>query len=367
MRRAARAAILVITCVSLVGAGEVPAKHVTVYKEKGRFGGWPANHGIWVWGNEILVGFSAAYFMLKTPDRHQYDNTKPEEPRLARSLDGGETWTVEAPPSLLPPEQGGQPVRDLDQPMNFADPNFAMTLRLTNVDKGATRLWYTMDRGKTWKGPFKFPMLGLPGILGRTDYIVNGNRDAMVFLTASKTNGREGRVFCARTTDGGMNWKFISWIGEEPAGFSIMPSGIRVSPRKLLVATRDKGDQATSWIDLYESNDDGASWKKLNRPVPQAGSFSGNPPSMIRLRDGRICLTYGMRNPPYSIRARISNDEGKTWGKEIMLRDDGAAWDMGYPRTVQRADGKVVTIYYFPAQPHQERSIEATTWDPPKK
>ena len=33
--------------------------HVAVYDVDGRFGGWPANHGVWSWGNEILVGFSA--------------------------------------------------------------------------------------------------------------------------------------------------------------------------------------------------------------------------------------------------------------------------------------------------------------------
>jgi hypothetical protein len=36
--------------------------NVVVYKESGRFGGWPANHGIWSWGNEIVVGFSLGYF-----------------------------------------------------------------------------------------------------------------------------------------------------------------------------------------------------------------------------------------------------------------------------------------------------------------
>ena len=59
------------------------------------------------WRNEILVGFSAAYFQVKSPDRHQYDNTRPEVPTLARSLDGGETWTLETPASLRPPSQGG--------------------------------------------------------------------------------------------------------------------------------------------------------------------------------------------------------------------------------------------------------------------
>ena len=38
-----------------------------------------------------------------------------------------------------------------------------------------------------------------PGVMARTDYIVNGPDDCHVFLTASKKNRREGRVFCGRT------------------------------------------------------------------------------------------------------------------------------------------------------------------------
>ena len=41
-------AVLVATAIT---AGDV--QNVLVYKEAGRFGGWPANHGIWSWGNEI--------------------------------------------------------------------------------------------------------------------------------------------------------------------------------------------------------------------------------------------------------------------------------------------------------------------------
>ncbi|MDW7681187.1 MAG: hypothetical protein SCK70_11520, partial [bacterium] len=33
----------------------VPAKHVIVADEPGYFFGWPANHGVWQWGDEILV------------------------------------------------------------------------------------------------------------------------------------------------------------------------------------------------------------------------------------------------------------------------------------------------------------------------
>lgn len=91
---------------------------------------------------------------------------------------------------------------------------------------------------------------------------------------------------------------------------------------------------------------------------------NGNPPSLIRLKDGRLCVTYGYREFPYGIRARLSSDNGKTWGKEIHLRDDGRSWDFGYTRTLQRTDGKLVTIYYYATAEKPEQHIAATIWDP---
>ena len=339
-------------------------KHVVVYKEAGRYGGWPANHGVWSWGNEILVGFSSATFQLKTPDRHQYDGSQPERPYLARSADGGESWKIERPASLLPPEQGGKAAIDLPAPMNFADANFAMTLRFVDKDTGPSRLWYTMDRGATWQGPYAFPQLGQPGIAARTDYLVDGPREATIFLTAAKSDGKEGRVLCARTEDGGKEWKFVSWVGGEPSGFSIQPSSVRISPKEILTATRVKIDEETTGIEVYRSRKNGELWALWSRPVVWAGPFAGNPPSLIRLKDGRLCLTYGVRSAPYRICARLSSNDGKTWSDEIVLRNDGAMWDLGYVRSVQRADGNVVTIYYFPEQPHTERIIAATIWEP---
>jgi hypothetical protein len=89
---------------------------------------------------------------------------------------------------------------------------------------------------------------------------------------------------------------------------------------------------------------------------------------MILLRDGRVCLTYGRRAVPYSIRARLSGDGGRTWGEEAILRDGGGGVDLGYPRSVQRRDGKVVTIYYFwEKMSGPERFVAATIWDPASK
>jgi hypothetical protein len=348
--------VAVALAIALVAAA-ITSRHVTVFQQPGLYGGWPANYGIWSWGNEILVGFGVAPFKLNTPDRHQYDLTKAREPRQARSLDGGETWTIEAP------SFGGPHADELKEPMDFSDPNFALTLRA--ADPKTSHFWYSTNRGRNWRGPFRFPMLGRQAVMARTDYIVNGPRDTFVFLTVAKTNGREGRVVCARTVDGGLSWQLVAEVGEETAGFRIMPSAVRLSASELLLATRSaEGPTATS-VELFRSGDDGSSWAYLGKPAPSAGVFSGNAPSMIRLRDGRLVLTYGFRSPPYGVRVRVSRDEGRTWSEEIRLRDDSAAWDNGYPRTVQRPDGKIITIYYFAEQPHRERTIVATIWDVP--
>ena len=337
------------------------ARHTVVYRETGRFGGWPANHGIWSWDNEILVGFSAAWFEKRDPDRHQMNGQRGEEPRQARSLDGGETWTVESPPGLMTPEFGGAAVSPLDQTIDFSRPGFAMAIKFVDNHAGPSRLWYSYDKGKSWRGAFSFPDLGLPGIAARTDYVVTGPREATVFPTAAKSNRREGRPLCARTSDGGITWKLVSMIGPEPAGFAIMPSSLRLHRREWLTTVRMK-QEPDNWIEQYRSADDGETWKSEGR-VASTGAFSGNPSHLIRLKDGRLCLTYGNRSQPPSILAKLSRDQGRTWGPEIAIRTNAAAWDMGYVRSAQRPDGRIVTIYYYNDAPHNERFIAATIWD----
>jgi len=369
-------AVLLIALPALLASISAPSerpgvlKHVSVYKEAGRYGGWPANHGIWSWGNEIVVGFSGADFLWNDEDRHPYDRSKPEEPWLARSLDGGETWSAGAPPSLRAPFQGGPPALEPAERMDFGHPDFAMTLRFKDAQTGPSFLFYSYDRGKTWRGPFNFPSFGQVAIAARTDYIINGRRDAFVFVTAAKPIGREGRVLCARTLDGGMTWQFVAWIGPEPKnGFSIMPSSVRLSQSEILTTFRHEENfrRGPNWIEAWRSLDNGATWEFLNRVVPDTGAKSGNPPSLVRLKEGRLALTWGFRSEPYSIRARISDDNGRTWSDDIVLRDGGAGWDVGYTRSVERPDGRIVTVYYWCRDAKKERTIEATIWDPGKR
>ena len=355
-------------------------EHVVIYREKGRYAGWPANYGIWSWGDEIVVGFTLGYHR-SDGGFHRRDRDRPFETMQARSPDGGRTWTVEPMPIASPDDKGVSANEHMNRSLeieeavalpqghpdgiDFSHPDFALMCARTGLAAGARSWFYTSkDRCRSWDGPFGLPMFGLPGIAARTDYLVEGTETCTLFLTAAKSNGREGRVFCARTTDGGKTFAFVSWIGEEPEGFAIMPASVRLPGGRLLVAVRCRGGSESrdgNWIDLYFSDDNAANWCYMNRPAAETGT-GGNPPAMMLLADGRLCLVYGYRDAPSGLRAALSEDEGATWGNPVILRDDGGDHDVGYPRAVQRPDGRVVSAYYYDDEPDGERYIAATIW-----
>lgn len=332
------------------------ARHVKVFNEAGRFAGWPANNGIWQWGNEILVGFSLGY--LAPPEKqglHQIDPDRPRSNMLTRSLDGGETWSTYD--AGYPEGQSQRFPTNVD----FAAPGFALNAR-------GDKAFISSNRGRTWAGPFRLPFADLH-LRARTDYQVLGPKDLMLFLTSEKTNDREGRPFCARTRTGGKYWNQFAWIGPEPSsGYSIMPSSIVMPDGDFLAALRrrDNDPRQHNFIELYRSRDGGLSWQWLVNPVKENGEHSGNPPSLVRLSDGRLCITYANRDRPHTIRAVVSADDGITWGPEYVLRSNAGEPDVGYTRTVQRTDGKLVTIYYWLDKPRSERCIAATIWSAPK-
>ena len=361
-------------------------QHTIIYQEAGRYAGWPANYGVWAWGDEIVAGFTVG-FHNREGGFHTRDRDRPFTTMQARSLDGGQTWQTQPMPARTPggrglsadehmrPDMGaGQVLADEDAPVpcpgstDFTHPDFALMCARSGLRAGAVSWFYlSTDRCHTWQGPYHLPMFGQLGIAARTDYLLFGPKEALLFLTAAKPNGDEGRVFCARTSDGGQTFQFVSWVCPEQEGFSIMPASVRLANSRILTAARcrnrgrrDLGSEE-NWIDLYASDDTGHTWQFLNRPVDNTGS-GGNPPTLTVLQDGRLCLTYGYRDAPFGIRARLSDSQGQTWSDELVLRSDGGCHDLGYPRTVQRSDGKMVTVYYYNDHPDSERYLAATIW-----
>lgn len=73
-------------------ANPASLRHGIVFQEEGKFGGWPANGGMWQWGDEILVCFTKADH--KEQAGHTFDKSTARN-TFGRSLDGGLTWTLE--------------------------------------------------------------------------------------------------------------------------------------------------------------------------------------------------------------------------------------------------------------------------------
>lgn len=371
--------ILSLICfVTLVEKSRAQAdiENVVVYFQEGRYAGWPANHGIWIWENEILVGFVESEH--KDQQGHTYDRDIPKD-KYARSYDGGKNWIIKDAlehgqtawryNNKLPQSSSIEPTQ-LKEPINFRNKDLAITfLRQTN-NIGPSHFYYSYNRGNEWEGAFKVPNFETPGVATRTDYLIDGDKDLTAFLTVAKGNGKEGRVMCVRTADGGLNWDKVSWVGDEPERFEIMPSSIRLSKKRILTTVRRREPDGKSLISAYKSDDNGRSWKRIDNPVDNTGE-GGSPPALVKLKNKKLALGYIVRSSNGSrVCVKFSSDEGETWSKEYVLREDGANKDVGYPRMVQRGDGKLVLIYYWNNALKNDKSpyryIAATIFDSKK-
>ena len=92
---------------------------------------------------------------------------------------------------------------------------------------------------------------------------------------------------------------------------------------------------------------DGKHWQE-----PVLHDLVGHPFHPLHLSDGRLLLTYGYRQEPYGIRARLLNSPADNPDDypEIILRDDGPCRDVGYPWSVELSDGRVLVVYYMTDQ-----------------
>jgi hypothetical protein len=361
-------------------------RHVVVAHDPDQWCAVPANNGAngpaWQWGAELLVGYTqgAARFDVAG---HQTDNARPHLSRLARSLDGGETWRSEAPH----PYQGAEGHRAADalpppDDVDFADPGLVLRIEGHGYHGNAGQQWFvSQDRGQAWRGPYTFgallahPELAGQQFTGRTAYLPRGARGSDLFLSVRAARLGAGQIsptdkpFLARTEDGGGSFAFVAWIvpPSDPSR-AVMPAPVRLSPTQVVAAIRRRNETyASCWLDCYASDDDGATWAYRSR-IGETGAHNGNPPALIALADGRLCCAYGNRDRQV-ILARFSGDAGRTWGPALLVREGFRSLngypDLGYPRLFQRPDGRLVTAYFWCSPERPQTHIAATLFDAP--
>ncbi len=163
-----------------------------------------------------------------------------------------------------------------------------------------------------------------------------------------------------RSTDYGASWD-LAHVGTHPDGKTPLnePEIIEVADGRLMMVMRTGQGSDHLWQAF--SDDKGASWHSLRNT-----GVVGHPPDLLRLRDGRILLSYGHRHVPFGVRAVVSSDNGETWDTDNIwtLREDGGGTDLGYPHSVQLKDGTVVTVYYF-MEPGGMQYVACTRWKVP--
>ena len=147
-------------------------------------------------------------------------------------------------------------------------------------------------------------------------------------------------VFLVESLDGGQNWGRPQAVASGEGHEFEEPAILRGHNDKLILVLRDN---VTRRLHQCLSTDDGRSWS-APAPLP----ITGYPADLLRLTDGRILLTYGWRQPGYGIRAVFSEDDGATWQTErtILIRDGMRNSNLGYPVTLERRDGSLLTLYY---------------------
>ncbi len=359
----------------------ISAQHGVVCHEPARWAAVPANNGangpVWQWGDELLVGFTMGSF-ARADTIHQCDYAEPFNAWLARSVDGGESWQTWKPEGYA-----GAPVASSmrAEPTDFAGPGFALRVEGNGYHGNEGCRWYSSDdRGANWNGPHAFGALLQDGALtdleftGRTAYLVEDSRTLLLFASARhiKEAGSlkvaiQEKAFVARTEDGGLSWRFVSWMApwSDPHR-AVMPAPVRLSPSHIVAALRRKSLSGSHWIDCYASPDNGTSWSHLSL-IGDTGAANGNPPALLAMADGRLCCVYGNRTEQRML-ACFSSDGGASWSAPAVLRDDffsaNGLPDLGYARLYQRLDGRLVAVYFWCTRERPETHIAATLFQP---
>ena len=175
---------------------------------------------------------------------------------------------------------------------------------------------FSKDNGHTWTKPVRDEAIkkfyssgGHVSPYGKIVQLPDGTALMAVYFEFFDGRGHESWLF--RSKNNGKTWGEPAQIGKHynETGILALRDG------RVLAATRsEKG----AHLAIAESSNQGRTW---TTPV-QITKDSEHPADLIQLRDGRILLTYGERNPPRGARAILSAD-GKNWdnSKPIILAD----------------------------------------------
>ena len=169
-------------------------------------------------------------------------------------------------------------------------------------------------------------------------------KDGRILYVGKQLWTKEQRIGAAESKDDGLTYTWLSEIPGRP-GDDVARSyhelhAVETDDGRIVAQIRHEGKVDANWTLQTESADGGMTWT-----IPRAITF-GIPSQLLKLRDGRLLMTYGHRRPPFGNQARLSTNHGRTWSEPMIVSGDGTAGDLGYPSTVELADGTLLTVWY---------------------
>jgi hypothetical protein len=347
----------------------VDADHAVVYRRDDQFAAWPYTMGFWETGSgELVQNFMSLDADYSDPAGISHDQLGERGGRgsrvvTVRSADRGRTWSE--------PEYDAYPrIADDSAPIDLrAGGPFDLLEGDTLVGNGSTDFGkpssrsfvrISRDAGRTWTAASELPLDGLHSLSAINSALVRPDGRCLLFLTLVSEDGWTRRPLVYASTDDGAEFHFLSFITplRDPFGAAdgdwkstyrfgghrwFYPRGVLLPDGTILCTLRSQRDPTgVMWTELYASEDGGLTWGFRSR----VNDF-GAPGSLVAMADGRLAVVYGYRLPPFGIRAVISDDGGRTWGPELVVRDDGGSWDLGYPNAFEVEPGLLGAVYYF--------------------
>jgi len=343
--------------------------HLVVYRRENEMVGWPHTMGYWnMGGGELLQQVTSINTRYGSADAISHDNLGREglggKSVALRSKDYGRTWQEPVFNMMANPDKSQANVKTMGdlQPIDFLDSNVLIANSGTafGMPTGRTNVRVSKDRGHTWGPPIPVPLDGLNSLSGMNSVLIRPDGTALIWLMEVDKEGWNRHPCVYALPPRGTDFHFLTFItkkhdpwgnadGDYTSTFRFgghrwfYPRGYMLPSGRMLCVLRSQRDpRGVMWTEVYASDDGGRTWAFLSR----VNDF-GSPGSLVRLPDGRLVMVYGYRLMPAGIRATVSEDEGRTWGPELIVRDDGGSWDLGYPNAWVTDDGKVGVIYYF--------------------
>jgi sialidase-1 len=215
----------------------------------------------------------------------------------------------------------------------------AANLRTTPEQRRAlldTWMLRSTDGGMTWSSPYRVPVNSPHGPTALAD--------GRLLYAGKQLWQPAQKVGVCESSDDGTTWRWLSDIPVRPGDTAQQYHelhAVQAANGQVIVHIRNHNPQNQGETLQTESADGGRTWT-----TPKAIGVWGLPSHLLRLRDGRLLMSYGYRRAPFGNQARFSSDHGKTWSDPIVISDDGAGVDLGYPATVELDRGQFLTVWY---------------------